>query len=611
MANWHKLLDEHRVDNDEYKRIAREHGVSTITAALLVNRDVVGDLEIAEYLHPDISNIQPYTFLKDMDIAAKVMKSCIENGDRIRIIGDYDVDGICSSFILLQGIKCCGGNVDVRLPHRMHDGYGLNKNLVDQAHADGVQTIITCDNGIAAINEIAYAKELGMTVIVTDHHEVGFENAGDDEAKAPSNAADRKMVLPPADAVVDPKRNDNNTEIFENICGAVVAYKFICALTDEMGIAPGEDFFKELRIFAGWATVCDVMPLEKENRIMVLDSFKNIKRTENTGLIKLIAATDLDADKISYYSYGFVLGPCLNATGRLDSAERSLELLSETDPDVAAKLALELKKLNDERKDMTVQGTNRALEMLEAYGEDVPKVVVIYIPDLHESLAGIIAGKVREAVKRPTFIITDASEEGEVKGSGRSIDKYHMYEALCECKELLSKFGGHKLAAGFSLKKDNVDAFRNALNYNCRLKEEDFIDNLKYDMDLPVGSLNLNIVKEFEKLGPFGTGNPEPMFVAKEVELKSGRILGKNANVGKIQVVDKYNKPLDMMVFQDIQKFNDFLDDTFGVENREKLYNGREHDKMKIEILYRCSINEFRGDESLQIVLIDYKKISP
>ncbi|MCR5655818.1 MAG: single-stranded-DNA-specific exonuclease RecJ [Butyrivibrio sp.] len=610
MANWHKLLDEHRVDNEDYKRIARENGISTITAALLVNRNVTEDLEIAEFLHPDISGIQPYSFLRDMDVAARVMKSCIDNGDRIRVIGDYDVDGICSSFILLQGIKRCGGKVDVRLPHRMLDGYGLNKNLVDQAQADGVQTIITCDNGIAAINEIAYAKELGMTVVVTDHHEVGFENSGDEEADAYVDKADRKMVLPPADAVVDPKRNDNDPGLYENICGAVVAYKFICALTGEMSINPGEDFFKELRIFAGWATVCDVMPLEKENRVMVLDSFKNIKTTENTGLIKLIAATDLDVDKINYYSYGFVLGPCLNATGRLDSAERSLELLTETDSDIAAKLALELKKLNDERKDMTVQGTNRALEMLEEYGEDVPKVVVIYIPDLHESLAGIIAGKVREAVKRPTFIITDASEEGEVKGSGRSIDKYHMYEALCECKDLLTKFGGHKLAAGFSLKKENVDAFRKALNDRCMLSKADFVDNLKYDMDLPIGSLSLKIVKEFEKLGPFGTGNPEPMFVAKEVELVNGRILGKNANVGKIQVIDKYNKPLDMMVFQDIQKFNTFLDDTFGVDNRVKLYNNREHDTMKIEVLYRCSINEFRGEESLQIVLIDYKEIS-
>ncbi|WP_035767803.1 single-stranded-DNA-specific exonuclease RecJ [Butyrivibrio sp. NC2002] len=593
MANW--FITRKGAD---FNKIAAENGISPITARILRNRDVYEQEKIKSFLTADIDSLSRPELLPDMEKAVLVMQNAIENNSRIRIIGDYDVDGICSSYILQRGIEACGGKVDVRLPHRMNDGYGLSMGLVERAHEDGIDTLITCDNGIAAINEISYAKELGMTVIVTDHHEVGYEE--DDH---------EKMVLPAADAVVDPKRFDNDPENFKEICGAQVAYKFVWLLIETMGITVTERFMKDLRIFAGWATVCDVMPLTDENRTMVIDSMRNIPGTENVGLKQLIRATELDEYNISCYSYGFILGPCLNASGRLDSAMRGLELLMESNSNVAAKYAEDLKKLNDSRKQMTLEGTSKALAKLEEYGDDLPDVVVIYLPDLHESLAGIIAGKVREAVSRPVFIITDA-ENGGVKGSGRSIEKYHMFEELSKCKDLLTKFGGHKMAAGFSLEKENIDAFRDALNANSTLKPEDFVEDLRLDMELPLGYLNIPLVREFEKLAPFGIDNPEPKFVARNVELISGKIIGKNQNVGKYKVRDINSEVIDMILFGKTNEFNSFLDETFGVDMRDRLYNGKSHDKMMINVAYKTDINEFRGEENLQIMLLDYKKIS-
>ncbi len=588
----------------DFEEIGRAHNISPITARLLRNRDVFEYEDVKAYLSADIKKLRDPYELKDIDKAAAVLKDSIENSERIRIIGDYDVDGICSSYILLMGLKRCGANVDARLPHRIHDGYGLSNSLIDEANEAGVKTIITCDNGIAALEQIAHAKELGMKVVVTDHHEVLCESE-DSEA----------MILPDADAVVDPKRkdgyifsDDKKKKYANEICGAMVAYKFIQVLSEVMGLADGdiyEEFLKELRIFAGWATVCDVMPLTGENRIVVIDSMKNIAGTSNVGIRALLRECEIDPYKVTCYIYGFVIGPCLNATGRLDSAMRGLELLCEENPDVASRIARELRELNDERKDLTAKGQEEALEKLSEYGDNLPDVVVIYLPDMHESLAGIIAGRIKEAVNRPTFVLTDAAND-LLKGSGRSIEAYHMHDALSECRDLLEKFGGHKMAAGFSLKKENLEAFTKALNDNSKLTPDDFQEVLHLDMELPLGYLSMNLVKEFDRLEPYGLGNEEPLFAARNVELIQGRIMGKNANVGKILVKDENGNSYDMMVFQKLDKWNEFLEKSFGKENADKLYAGSVHDKMNIKIAYKPNINEFRGTESLQIILKDY-----
>ncbi|WP_022762631.1 single-stranded-DNA-specific exonuclease RecJ [Butyrivibrio sp. AD3002] len=592
MAKWVEIRK-----GADFNMIAQENGISPITARLLRNRDITSNEDISMYMNADESNLHDPHLLRDIDKAAEIMAERIQAGDSIRVIGDYDVDGICSSYILISGIKLCGGDVDARLPHRIEDGYGLSVGLVDKAYEEGKRTIITCDNGIAAIEQIAHAKELGMTVIVTDHHEVSYSEENRDE-----------MILPPADAVVDPKRLDDEYP-YPEICGAMVAYKFIQVLTEKMEMPQDErlsHFFDEMSIFAGWATVCDVMPLKDENRIIVKKSFKCIPQTDNIGLRALLRATDIDPYRVSCYIYGFVIGPCLNATGRLDSAMRGLELLTETNSNAAAEIALELKELNDSRKDMTAEGKEEAMEIISGYGENLPDVLVIYMPGLHESLAGIIAGRVKEEVNHPVFVLTDTGDD-LVKGSGRSIEGYHMFEALSECRNLLTKYGGHKMAAGFSLKKENVEAFREALNDNSKLTEDDFEEVLRLDMVLPLQYLSMGLLKEIDKLAPFGQGNPEPLFASRDVELVRGRVIGKNANTVKMSVRDEKGNFYDMMVFGSVfDRWNEFLDMNFGKEQRENLYNGANHDKMIIKIAYQAKINEYRGEESIQIVLKDF-----
>lgn len=592
MAKWLEIRK-----GADFNAIARKHGISPITARILRNRDVYEEEDVKRYLTGDMSLLHDPHMLNDIDLAADIIKAKIEEGDPIRIIGDYDVDGICSSYILLTGIKYCGGNADVVLPHRIEDGYGLSVSLVDKAYQDGKKTIITCDNGIAAIDQIAHAKELGMTVVVTDHHEVSY-----------SSEDKEQMILPPADAVVDPKRKDNKYP-YQDICGAMVAYKFIRVLTEKMGLDKStktSKLFDELTIFAGWATVCDVMPLQDENRIIVKQSFYCISRTENEGLKALLRVNEIDPFAVTYYIYGFVIGPCLNATGRLDTAMRGIELLTEENPQVAAAIAKELKDMNDSRKEMTLQGQIEAMEILSEHGDKLPDVLVIYMPELHESLAGIIAGRVREETNHPVFVITD-SKDGLIKGSGRSIENYHMFDALSECRDLLTKFGGHKMAAGFTLKKENLQAFDEALNKNSKLTESDFEEVIRFDMELPIGNLSLGLVKEIQRLSPFGQGNPEPLFAARGVELVRGRVVGKNANTVKLTVRDESGRTYDMMIFGSLfERWNEFIDMNFGKEQREKLYNSGNHDKMFIKIVYQAKINEFRGDESVQILPKDF-----
>ena len=606
----------------DFDRLAKEFGIRNVTARLIANRLITNraneatecsEKAVDAYLNGDLEALHDPKLMADMEKGAKVMLERIQAGAKIRVIGDYDVDGICSSYILVSGLRLLGADVDCVLPDRVKDGYGLSIKLVDDAIEAGVDTIITCDNGIAAFDQIQHAKEKGMTVVVTDHHEVPFETGENGE---------KNEILPPADAVIDPKRKDGDYP-FSEICGAVVAYKFLQVLTDvamQIGVTTSDSeggvnvlngnldaFFTEMLIFAGIATVCDVMELKDENRVIVKKSLNLISNTQNKGLRALIHVNSLDESKITCYHYGFVIGPCLNATGRLDLATRALSLFFSEDENEAVQIAGDLKALNDSRKDMTKLGVDEAIEYVEEQrkGGDLPKVLVIYLPEVHESIAGIIAGKVKEKYYRPTFVLTKASDGG-AKGSGRSIEKYDMYEELSACKELFTKFGGHKMAAGLSLPEENIEVLRTRLNENCTLEGDDFEPVLHIDMVMPLKYADMELVREFEKLEPFGNGNSKPIFAQRDVVLLSGRILGKNKNCGKYKVTDESGKVYEMIYFGDMDKWHQALLQKYGQAAVDELYDWNANGNMKVNVAYYPDINSYQGRESLQFVMNDY-----
>ena len=483
-----------------FQEIAEKFQIHPVLARLIRNRDVIGDENIELYLHGTIADLHDGILMKDMDKAVDILLEKIQEDKKIRIIGDYDIDGINATYILQEGLRALGGDVDTDIPDRMKDGYGLNKNLIDRAFDDEIDTIITCDNGIAAKDEIAYGKRLGMTIIVTDHHEVPYEEID----------GDKHYILPPADAVIDPKQEKCGYP-FKGLCGAAVAYKLVETLFQVTGRDVDDvDYLMEN---VAIATVGDVMDLVEENRIFVKQGLEMLKRTQNLGLKALIECTGVDVARLSAYHIGFVIGPCLNASGRLDTAKRALELLSAKTKKEADILAGDLKALNDNRKDMTAIAVEEAIRMIEESSLQNDKVLVVYLPECHESLAGIVAGRVRERFYKPTFVLTKA-EEG-VKGSGRSIESYHMYEELNKCKDLLTRFGGHKLAAGVSLEEENVDIFRKALNENATLTEDDLIAKVSIDMQMPLGYVSEKLVDELELLEPFGKGTTKPIFEEK------------------------------------------------------------------------------------------------
>lgn len=601
MAKW--MVSAKKADFD---KISKEFKIDPVIARIIRNRDIVDDTDIRLFLYGTLDDLHNPRLLYDLEKAVAFMLSKIEEKAAVRIIGDYDIDGICATYILLRGLKACGANADTVIPHRIKDGYGLNDNLIEEAHNDGIDTIITCDNGIAAAKQIEFANELGINVIITDHHEVPYEIMED---------GSRMELLPPAFAMVDPKQEKCNYP-FDGICGAVVAYKFIQVLFEEYRKAyPTEEIqhkteafgeiLEELLEFAAFATVGDVMELLDENRIIVRYGLKQMVHTKNLGLRALIEVNGLQSKPLSAYHIGFVLGPCINATGRLDSAVKALSLLNSSDLAQAVTIAGELKELNDSRKEMTRQGTERAIELIEngPYKDD--KVFVIFLTDCHESLAGIIAGRIKEKYNRPVFILTE-SEEG-VKGSGRSIEAYHMYEQMSLCKQLFTKYGGHKMAAGLSMAKENVEEFRKTLNSNCNLSDEDFVEKVLIDVPMPLSYIRMDFVKQLELLEPFGNGNSKPVFAQKNVRILRGRILGKNANVGKYSICDEQGKEYDMIYFGDLEKWHAFLDEAFGEDEREKLYRAGSRE-IVIQMIYYPDINVYQGKESLQIVMRDYAK---
>ena len=554
----------------DFDLLAKGHGISPLTAKIMVNRGITEDVQVERFLNGTQADMYDPMLLKDMKKAVSLLDEYIQKNKRIRIIGDYDIDGICSAYILYKGLsfvkKSCYG-IDIRIPHRVTDGYGLNDRLIDEAVEDGVDLIITCDNGIAAYDQIKRAKEHGICVIVTDHHEVPYEDTD----------GGRNYILPPADAVIDPKQEDC-TYPFQNICGAVVAYKVICALIQRVNAV-----LEECLVFAAFATVGDVMDLIDENRIIVKCGLKKMKTSPNMGLQALISACDLENKEIAPYHIGFVLGPCFNASGRLDDAYRVIELLCATTKEEADVLAISLKQLNQERQDLTTQGEEKAYEMIEAQGLLKDRVLVVYLPDVHESLAGIIAGRLCKKYYRPTFVLTNGDDC--VKGSGRSIEAYHMYDEMTKVKDLFLKYGGHKLAAGLSLPSDQVEIFRERINEVCTLRDCDLEETLMLDLQMKLGWVSDRLMDELEKLEPYGNGNEKPLF-AERVYVSQVRVMGDKHNVVRMQLRNEENSTAVGICFCD--------GDTFMQDYLNSL-------EKKARIAYSPEWNEYGGYRSLQM----------
>ena len=586
MENWVLLRK-----GADFQHISEKFHISPRVASLIRNRDVIGDDAIEKYLNGTIADLYDGMLMKDMDKAVAVLGEKIKENAKIRIIGDYDIDGIQSTYILLEGFRMLGADVDSDIPDRMKDGYGLNRNLIDRALEADVDTIITCDNGIAAAEEIAYAKSMGMTIVVTDHHEVPYTEIG----------AGRRYILPEADAVVDPKQEDC-TYPFKGLCGTAVAYKLVEALMEAMGKdAEDADYLMEN---VAIATIGDVMDLVDENRIFVKQGLDMLKRTENLGLKALMECTGVNVDKLSSYHIGFVIGPCMNASGRLDTAKRALELLEAKKVAEADLLAGDLKALNDSRKDMTAQAVEEAFVQVENSELKDADVLVVYLPECHESLAGIVAGRIREKYYRPVFVLTKGAEG--LKGSGRSLETWHMYEGLNRVKHLLSKFGGHKMAAGLSMPEENLEQFRKEINEKSGITPEDLNEKIAIDMQLPFECVNEKFIGELAVLEPFGKGNARPIFAERQVQVESARILGKNKNVLKLQVKDLHGTRMDAMYFGVVFWFVEYVREKFGDIACECLLRGHGHG-IVMAFTYYPDINEYQGVRTPQIVIQNYK----
>lgn len=583
MAQWRLIRN-----GADYEALSKKYGLDPVLLRIMRNRGITEDEQIEEYLNGDMAVCDCTDGFIDMDCAITHLKSLKGTGRKIRIIGDYDIDGVCSTAILYKGLQAYGLSADYAIPHRVLDGYGINVNLVEKAGMEGVDTILTCDNGITAYEALQRAAELGITVIVTDHHDIRKETVDGMETEK----------LPKALALINPKR-EGNKYAFSEICGAYVAYKLVSKMLNLSNET--DKLHEELLVLAAFATIGDVMPLIKENRILVQYGLSRIKECANVGLQALINKTGLREKEIKAYSIGFILGPCLNAKGRLESAERSLELLLCGDEEAADKMAMELVQTNEERKKLTEQSVEHAVKTVrEQYAED--KIIVLYLEDCHESIAGIVAGRVREAFYRPVWVLTDAQEG--LKGSGRSIDAYDMHKGLCECEALLTHFGGHKLAAGVSLPKDNLDAFRLALNENAMLTEEDLTEIIRIDVDLPFGYSDEKFVKELERLEPFGKGNEKPVFAQAQITFVKGRIFGARNNVASFRVKDNAGRFFELKYFGDIPAFNRYLDAKFGEQSAAHLYAGEGN--YKISVIYYPDLNTYNGRTEVQLILKDY-----
>lgn len=587
MAKW--VVAAKRAD---FKELALQLNIDPVLVRILRNRDLITEEEMREFLYGDESSMHNPLLLNDMEKAVSIVTEAVNTKKHIRIIGDYDVDGVTSTFILVKGLRSIGANVDYAIPNRIRDGYGINEHLIDCAFEDNVDLIITCDNGIAATDALKKAKELGIACIVTDHHEVPYiieENL-------------IKYIYPEAEAIINPKRHDS-TYPFKGICGAMVAYKLIVAISSV--VAVDYAILSELREMAGLGTVCDVMELKDENRILVRMALKDMNNSSNTGIRALRRVCDIDNKPLSAYHLGFIIGPCINATGRLDSAALSLELLLCEDMQDALHKATELKLLNDLRKNMTEEGMNSAFDMIESGEYEDDKVLVIYLPGLHESLAGIVAGRVRERYFKPTLIITDG-EEG-LKGSGRSIPAYDMYSELSRVSDLFDKFGGHRMAAGISLQPDRLNELRQRINSNCILSEDELTEKVTIDVPMPLSYVSEEFISQLDILEPFGVGNPKPVF-ADKVIFRQIKTMGKSGDMARITASREDGGIFTLVLFGGLDKMKETIVQKYGAGTVETLFQSgyREESPVKMNVIYYPAVNEFRGNISLQFIVQDY-----
>ena len=585
MENW--VIKNRKAD---FNLIMKECSVSEVMARCLVNKGLVSPVEINAYLHPQISRLYDPFLMKDLRKSCEILTDKIASHKKIRIIGDYDVDGVVATYILYRTFMLLGAEVDYKIPDRLKDGYGINMNMVEQAHQDQVDTIITCDNGISALEQVDRAKQYNMTVIITDHHNLAQSEEG-------------VVQIPKADTVLNPKQLDCMYP-FKGLCGAVVAYKLCTALLSHYEIPDKEDFILELLSYAAIATVCDVMELIDENRIIVKCGLELLKKSKNRGLNALMDASGVDKNQLAAFHLGFVIGPCLNASGRLDSAEKGLELLLAKTQEEAVRLADEVRDLNTLRKNMTAENVEKAFRIIEETELKNDKILVVHIPDCHESIAGIIAGRVRERYNKPAIILTDAKDC--IKGSGRSIEQYNMVEELQKVRELFLKMGGHPMAAGLSIPPDRVEKLRMVLNSNTELTEEMLIPKVKIDILLPIGYISEELILELQQLEPFGKGNEKPIFAEKDLKIKSAFIVGKNANGLRLRVENQYGREMDSMYFGDVNEFFCYISDTYGAEEARKLKTGRGVNAT-ISVTYFPKINEYNGFKSLQLMIQNYR----
>lgn len=566
-----------------YKNMSDKLGVSELICKIMLNRNISGYELMNSFVNPTLDKLHDPRLMKDIEKGVKLTKLAIENNKKIRICGDYDQDGNSSVLTLINGLKECKADVDYVIPHRVKDGYGINESIVKKAKDDGIDLIITCDNGISAHEAIDYAKELGMEIIVTDHHDVG-------------------EIIPHADAVINPKREDCEYP-FKELCGAGVAFKFVQVLYEEMDI----DVSKSLKLleFVAMATVCDIVDLVDENRIIVKEGLRRINQTENVGIKALLKATGTEGKDVNTYTLGFVTGPCVNAAGRLETADIAVELFLTEDVTKADEYATRLHKLNEERKSMTKNGTEEIIKYVEKNIYPDEKVIIAYNPTIHESIAGIIAGRVKDKFYKPTLVITDTNEEGLSKGSARSIGAYNMYEELTKANDLLTKYGGHPMAAGFSLPTANIESLRRELNTKTTLSEEEMIPKLYIDSHLPIESISMDLVNELNLLEPFGKGNRKPLFADKGITIKKMDILGSNYRIIKMTLV-KNGRFMTGIYFGDIEEFQEFIIDKYNEDEMNKAFNGQTND-IEIDITYRPDINEYRGNKTLQVIIEDYR----
>lgn len=609
----------------DFQKLMEECGISEVLARCLVNKGLEDVEAIKAYLNPKIEGMHPPILLKDMEKACNLLENKIRDGKRIRIIGDYDVDGVVATYVLYRALTLLGAKVDYEIPDRIKDGYGMNIRMVDEAFAAQVDTLLTCDNGIVAMEQIARAKEYGMTVIVTDHHNPMLA----DEVKCDIATAEAALlnmesaltleeatitpvkatlqtsgaILPEADAIINPKQPDC-TYPFESLCGAAIAYKLVCALAEHFRTEGIEELEEELLSYVAIATVCDVMDLMGENRIIVKHGLKLLKNTKNKGLLALMDVAGVDKEQLSSFHLGFVIGPCLNASGRLNTAKKGLELLLSETEEEAVRLATEVRDLNNLRKEMTANNVEKAIRMIEESDLKEDKVLVVYLPDCHESIAGIIAGRVRERFNKPALVLTDAQDC--VKGSGRSIEHYNMVEELSRCKELFLKMGGHPMAAGVSLLPENVEPLRRVLNENTTLTDEMLVGKVSIDILLPLGYISEELVHELKQLEPFGKGNEKPVFAEKDLKIKSAFIIGKNSSGIRLRVENMYGRQMEALYFGNVEEFFGILTKTFGEDEVQKLKTGR-GTKITISVTYFPRINEYKGFKSVQLMIQNYR----